>query len=116
MERHGVRRLACVTILGTGDSGRRHGSLFYRLFVPGFFVRPMLENKQGREEMIRGGGLAWTIGRPPRYTDEPRRCDYRVIGEGGGRVGKIGRADLADLMLNQLEDHSYVRREVVVGY
>jgi L-alanine-DL-glutamate epimerase-like enolase superfamily enzyme len=28
MEQHGVRRLVCVTILGTGDSGRRHGSLF----------------------------------------------------------------------------------------
>jgi putative NADH-flavin reductase len=29
MKRNGVERLVCVTILGTGDSGRRHGRLFY---------------------------------------------------------------------------------------
>ena len=116
MEQHGVGRLVCVTILGTGDSGRRHGSLFYRLFVLGFFVRPMLEDKEHQEEVIRGSRLDWTIVRPPRYTNEPRSGAYRVIGDGGGRVGKIGRADLADFVLGQLDDYSYVRRAVVVGY
>ena len=116
MERHGVGRLVCVAILGTGDSGRRHGSLFYRLFVLGFFVRPMLEDKERQEEVIRGSRLDWTIVRPPRYTNEPQSGDYRMIGDGGGRVGKIGRADLADFVLGQLDDYSYVRRAVVVGY
>jgi hypothetical protein len=93
MERHGVGRLVCVTILGTGDSGRRHGSLFYRFFVLKFFVRPMLEDKERQEEVIRRSSLDWTIVRPPRYTDKPRRGDYRVIGDGKGKVGKIGRAE-----------------------
>src|SRR5215210_7473798 len=57
MEQHDVRRLVCVTILGTGDSGRRHASLFYRLFVLGFIVRPMLEDKERQEEMIRTSNL-----------------------------------------------------------
>ena len=116
MERQGVGRLVCVTILGTGDSGRRHGSLLYRLFVLGFFVRPMLEDKERQEEVIRGSRLDWTIVRPPRYTDEPRRGHYQVIAGGGGRVGKIGRADLAEFMVDQLEDRNYVRKAVVVGY
>ena len=116
MERHGVGRLVCVTVLGTGDSGRRHGRLFYRLFVLGFFVRPMLEDKERQEEVIRESRLDWTIVRPPRYTNEPERGDYRVIGDGEGRVGKIGRADLADFVLAQLDDCGYVRRAVVVGY
>ncbi len=116
MERHGVRRLVCVTILGTGDSGRRHGSLFYRLFVLGFFVRPMLEDKERQEEVIRRSRLDWTIVRPPRYTNEPQSGAHRVIGDGGGEVGKISRADLADFMLDQLDDRTYVRRAVVVGY
>jgi len=116
MERQGVRRLVCVTILGTGESGRRHGSLFYRHFVLGFAVRPMLEDKEHQEEVIRRSNLEWTIVRPPRYTDEPRGGGYQVIADGGGRVGKMGRADLADFMLDQLDDHSYVRKAVVIGY
>lgn len=116
MERQGVGRLVCVTILGTGESGRRHGSLFYRLFVLGFVVRPMLEDKEHQEEVIRRSRLEWTIVRPPRYTDEPRGSAYQVIAEGGGRVGKVGRADLADFMLDQLDDHSHVRKAVVIGY
>ena len=116
MERNGVKRLVCVTILDTGDSGRRHGSLFYRLFVLGFFVRPMLEDKERQEEAIRRSGLDWTIVRPPRYTDEPEGGDYRMIADGGGRLGKIGRADLANFMLDQLDDYSYIRKAVVIGY
>ncbi len=116
MDRHAVKRLVCVTILGTGDSGRRHGSLFYRLFVLGFVVRPMLEDKERQEEVIRRSNIDWTIVRPPRYTDEPARGDYRVIADSGGRVGKIGRADLAQFMLDQLGDRRFVRKEVAVGY
>ncbi|MDQ3865078.1 MAG: NAD(P)H-binding protein, partial [Actinomycetota bacterium] len=71
MGHHAVRRLVCVTILGTGDSGRRHGSLFYRLFVLGFFVKPMLEDKERQEEVITRSRLDWTIVRPPRYTGKP---------------------------------------------
>ena len=116
MERHGVRRLVCVTILGTNDSGRRHGNPFYRLFVLGFVVRPMLEDKEHQEEVIRRSNLEWTIVRPPRYTDEPRGGGYQIIADGGARVGKMGRADLANFMLHQLDDHSYVHKAVVVGY
>ena len=53
---------------------------------------------------------------PPRYTDEPRGGGYQVIADCGARVGKVGRADLADFMLDQLDDHSYARKVVVVGY
>jgi len=118
MEQNGVKRLVCVTILGTGASRRRHGSLFYMLFVLGFFVRPMLEDKERQEEVIRRSSLDWTIVRPPRYTDEPASGDYRVIADGGGRIGKIGRADPAGFVLDQVDDPSpsSVRKAVAVGY
>jgi putative NADH-flavin reductase len=116
MKRNGVERLVCVTILGTGDSGRRHGRLFYKLFVLGYFVKPMLEDKERQEVVIRQSGLEWTIVRPPRYTDEPESGNYRVITDSGGRIGKIGRKDLAGFMLVQLDDTSHVRRAVAVGY
>lgn len=38
-----------------------------------------------------------------------------IVGAAGG-LGKIGRADLADFVLDQLDDHGYVRKVVVAGY
>jgi hypothetical protein len=70
------------------DGGWRQGSLLCGLFVLGFFVRPKLEDKERQEEAILQSRLDWTIVRQLRYTDEPRRGDYRMIGDGGGRVGK----------------------------
>ncbi len=115
MERHGVRRFVCVTILGAGDS-RRHATFFYRTFVLQFFVKPMLEDKERQEREIRQSNLDWIIVRPPRFTDEPARGDYRVIPDARGVVGKVARADLAAFMLAQLEDDRYVRKAPIVGY
>jgi putative NAD(P)-binding protein len=84
--------------------------------VLGFCAKPRLEDKERQEEVIRRSHLDWNIVRPPRYTDKPESGEYLVIADSGGRVGKIGRADLANFMLGQLDDHSYVRKAVVVGH
>ncbi len=115
MEEHGVRRFICVTILGTGNS-KRHGTFFYRTFILGFLVKPMLEDKERQEQVIRRSNLEWVIVRPPRFTDEPARSDYRVILDGPGVVGTIARADLAAFMLAQLKDDQFVYKAPIVGY
>jgi putative NADH-flavin reductase len=110
MEAHGVRRLVCETALGVGDSRGRAG-LYYTLFVAPFILPFYFRDKERQEEIIRGSSLDWVIVRPGLLTNGRRRRRYRH----GPNVGhwlwtcRISRADVADFMLRQLTDDSYLR-------
>jgi uncharacterized protein YbjT (DUF2867 family) len=65
MNQAGVRRLVCVTLLGTGAS-RSNASLIYRRVVLRGLA-PMLPDKQAQEDVVRSSELDWTLVRPPRF-------------------------------------------------
>ena len=110
MEALGVRRFVCETSLGVGDSRGRMG-LYYTLFVIPFILPFYFWDKGRQESVIRASPLDWTIVRPGVLTNGPRRGRYRH----GPRVGswiwtvRISRTDVADFMLNQLTDDTYLR-------
>jgi putative NADH-flavin reductase len=110
MEAHRVRRLVCETALGIGDSRGRAG-LYYTLFVAPFILPFYFRDKERQEEVIRASSLDWIIVRPGKLTNGRRRRRYRH----GPEVGhwlltcRISRADVADFMLRQLGDDSYLR-------
>jgi len=110
MEALGVRRFVCETSLGVGDSRGRMG-LYYTLFVIPFILPLYYWDKSRQERLIRASPLDWTIVRPGVLTNGPRRGRYRH----GPRVGswiwtvRISRTDVADFMLNQLTDDTYLR-------
>jgi putative NADH-flavin reductase len=110
METHGVRRLVCETALGIGDSRGRAG-LYYSLFVAPFILPFYFRDKERQEEIIRASSLDWVIVRPGMLTNGRRRRRYRH----GAQVGhwlwtcRISRADVADFMLRQLGDGTYLR-------
>jgi putative NADH-flavin reductase len=110
MEAHGVRRLVCETALGIGDSRGRAG-LYYTLFVTPFILPFYFHDKERQEEIIRASSLDWVIVRPGALTNGPARGVYRH----GLKVGhwlvtcRISRADVAQFMLRQLTDNTYLR-------
>jgi putative NADH-flavin reductase len=117
MEQHGVRRLVCETALGIADSWGRMG-LYYTLFV-GVFILPFyFHDKIRQESLIRRSSLDWVIVRPGVLTNGKKRGVYRH----GPHVGhwlwtvRISRADVADFMLAQLTDDTYLRQAVGVCY
>ena len=67
--------------------------------------------------MLQKSDLKWTIVRPPRLTDGPRRGNYRA-GEGIplGIMSGMSRADVADFMLKQVESTEFIGREPSVAY
>jgi uncharacterized protein YbjT (DUF2867 family) len=69
------------------------------------------------ERTIMDSGLAWTIARPPRLTDDPHTGTYRV-GHGQNVPGglSVSRADLADALLAALADEQAVRATMGVAY
>ena len=105
----GVSRLICETALGLGNS-------IFRMGIPGtFFMLPLVLpfyfwDKARQEDLIRASDLDWTIVRPGILTSGAARRKYRD----GPNVGNYfwpassARADVADFMLKQLKDDTYV--------
>jgi uncharacterized protein YbjT (DUF2867 family) len=114
MTEHDVRRLVCVTLLGTGAS-RSNCSLIYR----GLILRvlaPMMSDKQAQEQAVRESDLDWVLIRPPRFTRGRPRGRLRVLCEGEpGRLGHVVRADLARFLVECAARTHDSRRALSVG-
>jgi len=67
-------------------------------------------------EVLKASDRDWIIVRGPRLTDGPERGDYQVgwVGVPGGTT--IRRADLADFLLRQVDDDTYLRQMPFVSY
>jgi putative NADH-flavin reductase len=115
MNKHGVRRLVCISGIGVGDSKGHVGFLYDRIIRP-FVVKNVYEDKERQEEAIKQSDLDWVIVRPAQLTDEPARGEYSVFLGGSYTATKISRADVAAFMLAQLTDDTYVRKTPVISY
>jgi putative NADH-flavin reductase len=109
MERNNVKRIICETSLGLGKSVGKMG-LYYTFFVIPIILPFYFWDKRKQESAIQSSSLDWTIVRPGALNNRKPRGKYRH----GSNIGnwfytvRISRADVADFMLNQLEDKKYV--------
>jgi len=115
MERHAVTRLIFTSAFGVGETWRDVPLL------PRIFARTLLHDlyadKERGEKTVRQSRLEWTLVYPVALTNGPRTGRYRV----GERltlrgIPKISRADLAEFLLAQVEDRSYLRKGVLISY
>jgi putative NADH-flavin reductase len=114
MVRHGVTRLIHTSAFGVGPT-------YVDLPVlPRLFIRTLLRNiyrdKAMGDECIHRCELEWTIVYPAGLTDGPKTGHYRS-GEHLPLIGfpSVSRADLADFLLSQISDRTYVRKGVLVA-
>jgi putative NADH-flavin reductase len=109
MNAHGVRRLVCETALGIGGSAGRMG-VYYTFFVLPIILPFYFWDKTRQERLIAATGRDWVVVRPGALTNGAKRGRYRH----GRTVGsllwtvRISRADVADFMLNQVSDNTYL--------
>jgi putative NADH-flavin reductase len=108
MQRHAVRRLIAVTSLGVGDSRAQVSAEFQQAMDT--VLQPIIAAKTEQERLIRASGLDWTIVRPGGLSDGPRTGDYRCGTEPTLTAGLISRADVAEFVLRQLSDASYLHQ------
>ncbi len=109
MEAHGVKRLVCETTLGIGDSAGRMG-VYYTFFLIPLILPFYFWDKTRQERLVAESRVNWIIVRPGVLTNGAKRGRYRhgrAIGSYAG-TARISRADVADFMLNQLEDNTYL--------
>jgi putative NADH-flavin reductase len=117
MERRGVRRLVYLSFLGVPE-GRHQLSLVGRYLVAPLVLRNVVADHAAKEQIIRRSTLEWVIVRPPRLTNGVRRKGYRSGVDICARsvIPRISRADLAEFMLRQLSETTYVRKAPAVMY
>ena len=117
MERTGVQRLISQSSLGVGDS-RANLSFFTKYIIVSVFLRHAFADHERQEAVIKQSSLDWTIVRPPHLTNNPRTGAYRHGFPTTDRriTGKISRADVADFMLSQLADDTYLHQTPGVSY
>ena len=112
-----VPRLICESALGIGNSVGRLGLPHTFLILP--LILPFyMWDKLRQEELISASDRDWVIVRPGVLKNGEARGSYRH----GPKVGNyfwpvvVTRADVADFMLKQLTDDTYVGGAPGVGY
>jgi len=113
MKIQGVKRLICVTGFGAGDS-RASISCLQRLPFQIVFGRAY-DDKSLQEQLIKESELDWTIARPGVLTSGPRTGHYQILSEASQwRNGIISRADVAEFLVRQIGDQTYIRKAPVL--
>ena len=113
MTSEGVKRLISVTGFGAGDS-RANISYLQRLPFQIVFGRAY-DDKSLQEQLIKDSELDWTIARPGVLTNGPQTDHYQVLSEASQwRNGIISRANVADFLVRQIQDQTYIRQSPVL--
>lgn len=113
MRSRGVKRLISVTGFGAGDS-RASISCLQQLPFQIVFGRAY-QDKSLQERLIKESGLDWTIARPGVLTGGARTGCYKILSEPSKwRNGIIARADVAEFLVRQIEDRTYLRQAPVL--
>lgn len=117
MEKHAVRRLVCETSLGVGDSKGQLSFVYDAIVVP-LVLHNAIADKEIQEASIRQSSLDWVIVRPGGLNDGPFTGHYYAwTGKRQQAIsGRISRADVADFMLKQITDTTYLHQAVGLSY
>ena len=113
MKKAGVKRLICVTGFGAGDSRAKLAPLqaiFFQLLLGRAY-----DDKSVQETIVRKSGLDWVIVRPVILTSGPKtgRCNV-LCDPKDWRSGTISRADVADFLIKQVQDRTYLGKTPVL--
>ncbi|MDJ0596180.1 MAG: SDR family oxidoreductase [Pleurocapsa sp. MO_226.B13] len=117
LEKAGIKRFICQSTMGTGESW---GNLnfYWKYIMFGFILRKVFADHQIQEEYVRHSNLDWTIIRPGAFIDGTLTGKYRHGFPGSDRTSSltISRPDVADFILKQLGDNTYLGKAASLSY
>jgi uncharacterized protein YbjT (DUF2867 family) len=98
--RAGIDRFVQVSAIGVDDPARADGNEVWRAYV---------EAKRDADAALRSSGLAWTIIRPGRLTDDAA-TGLVALGPDVGR-GDVTRADVAAVLAAVLDEPGTIGKQ-----
>ncbi len=109
MNKKNVRRLILISAFGVGPTYDQ--ASFIQRIAFRLPLRNVYADKLKADEQIKKSDLDWTLIYPVYMTNKPRTGNYQ-IGEKFKMKGfpKISRADVADFIVRQLTESTYVKR------
>ncbi len=101
-----------LTGFGAGDSGK-YNTWLMKIFFK-FLLKDVYMDKTKMEEIISNSSLQWEIVRPGLLKDKPLTEKYRSETKlyDGINIGSINRADVADFMVKQAENPTYLHKYI----
>lgn len=116
MESNNVKRLICLSALGTGDSYELLPPHYKYLIIP-LVMKPLYKDHSKQELYIKSSQLDWTIVRPAIMTNGEHTGNYQHgFSYKKGITMKISRADVADFILKQLHKTEYLYKTPCISY
>jgi putative NADH-flavin reductase len=116
MTKHGVRRIVATSTQGAGDT-RGNVGWMARAFLFGLVLRNEVADKEAMERHLEASDLDWTVVRVGILTNNAARGTFRAADDGSIRgMAKIARADVANFIVAQLKDETWIRRMPVIMY
>jgi putative NADH-flavin reductase len=107
MKEHGVRRFIILSAYGASET--KDTALYSKVLRS--LIGKRVEDKDRQEELVRACDLEWVLVRPPLLTNGPRRGSYRVGFDIPIKLfSSVSRADVAEFMLKQLTDNTYLHQ------
>jgi len=110
MQQHGVRRI--VTLSGGGLRAEGFDKPKAADKIIRFLLKTIsghvLKDAENHLAVLQTSGLDWTVVRGPRLTEAPGKGAYRVAWVGVNGSTQISRDDLADFILTQVDDRTFV--------
>ena len=120
MQKQGVKRLIVQSAFAVAalDGEWREVPWIVPLVSPLFGkVRAMFMDHVRQEEFVHQSNLDWIVVRPSRLTDTARTGTYKAADPLFiGPNAHIARADVADFMLKQVNDDTYVHKTPRLKY
>lgn len=113
MGRHDVKRLVNLSAWGSHES-HKHINLMQTV-LQRTLLRNVFADKKRAEGLLDASGLDYVNVCPGRLLNKPARGGVRSSSDGTGIRQSITRADLAEWMVDQLTNDSWLRQSPVVG-
>jgi putative NADH-flavin reductase len=110
----GVQRIIVLGASGASADAAKHqgpGTRLILKLLESTVLREPFRSQREQERLLEASSTDYTIVRPPRLLNGPAEGRYRVQEDGlppGGVT--IDRADVADFMLRQLTDKTWIRK------
>ncbi len=114
MHESAVKRLIFLSGFGAGETFAQANTLqkiIFKTFLIGIYA-----DKAHAEKKIRSSNLDWTLVYPVQLINTPAKGHYRaaeILSMKG--MPQISRADVADFMLRELKDNTFLKKGVVLS-